>query len=144
MTEIRDYILAKQALADLDVCLLGNRQAMPVNTASENYVYGYGSSASTFALPDFRGDLLMWNPVRHSAYAESCLDLLADLIAIYNSQSDSQSLSQRHQRARDIRAVNLQAQTPLARVYDFEKPFPEERLYSPQIPEAPRILKLRK
>jgi hypothetical protein len=144
MSDIAEYILAKQTLAELDVCPFGNNLMTAVDIIGENRVYRNWGDASTFALPDLRGSAVMLSGVRSIGYAEQCSMFLEDLVAIFNSQSDSQQFSRRAHRARDIRAVNLQAQVPLTRVYDFEKPFSEETFYSPRIPETPRILKLRK
>ena len=142
---VKEYILGKQALAQLDVCPFGNSQMTPIELVADDHSLGYLRKPINPAIINLIGGVLLLG-AQTRAHAEPFFfsEYGDRFIAVSRHQSDSQQLSQRAQRASDIRAVNLQAQAPLARVYEFERSFPDEGSYNPRMPETPRILKLRK
>jgi hypothetical protein len=145
MSQIAEYILAKKALAELDACPFRDTQMTPVELADDR-VYGYFGIPAKPAIANLIGGVLLLGSITRGTYAEPFVgNFSSEMIAISSSQSDSQQLSQREQRARSIRTVSLQAKANVVRVFEFERPFPEEESsYNPPLPQLPRTLKLKR
>ena len=149
-------ILAKHTLAQLndwdswDNSILRNRRMVPIDPSVENF----GLLFMTRSLPPSSfshivGGLMLAAAVSHATLSTpNYLEDTCHFVPVCYRQSDSQPITQREQRARSIRTLSLQTEANVARVLDFERPFPaEESSYNPampQMPQLPKILKLKR
>jgi hypothetical protein len=141
---VKEYILGKQTLAELNVCPFGNSQVTPVELITDDQSLGYLRKP---AIINLIGGVILLGTQTTRAYAEPFFfgECGNSFIAVSRNQSDSQQVSQREQRARDAKFINTEAKEHVARVFAFEKPFmPEETSTPAQVRDVSRVLKLRK